>query len=423
MIAAFLMLAVAVLPPEGPFCWKGKEVPFAEPVKFFRIVPMKEPKLMTPLQERYVGDDTDRLVAQFAKTRSAEDAFDIFRCLASSSDTNEFAAVSVAERDYLLRYAAAKGQEKALEFFDENGRLLSGLAFEYVYAQYRYHNAKRMLGPSPQGAPGYGHYSDTSIRPYETKGKLKELLDRYSMTARWFEDKLPFLEFTPKDCPTNEVPLLVYLPGSGEQGTNIIVQFNQRACLEKVVSAEFQKKHPCRFMIICLPDKANVNSGHGYPFFRDARSALYNDMILAYARYSDAPKVDSRRIYLTGLGSGGTIANGMMLDHPGRYAAVAPVWHFPYSSLVHPRIPGNWRFYNAIDPRASDNRYDPKRMKWYARTIEDFTENAISVGGDCSFQYVPRSGEGCWWNAVWSGDEIYDWLFSKTAPVGSREEF
>lgn len=416
MIASLLIAAAAVLPPEGPLVWKGAPVELVERVKYYRIVPMKEPELVPSERARYWGRNLDLLVKQFAETQTADDAFTVFNRLATDLGTNAYATVS-SSCDYLVRFAAARGHKKAREFFDEEGHPLTGLAFEYVLAKYRQYYSGRDELPRPERERGFGDSPATAIRPYACDGELQALLDRYGMTAKWYEDRLPFLEFTPKDCPADEVPLVVYIPGSGEQGADIAVQFKQRACLEKVVSAEFQKRHPCRFMVICLPAGANCNIGDGYPDMRDKRSDLYYDMILASAKHADGPKVDPRRIYLTGLGSGASIACGLALDHPGRFAAVAPVWGHPRTTLVHPRAPGNWRFYNTFDPEHPKPSHDMKLMQFYAQRFKGFTENVRSAGGDCAFLCVPEVETGWWWDAVWSGDEVYDWMFGKTAFV------
>ena len=44
MIAHLLILAAAVLPPQGPLRWKGEEIKLNPPARYFRIVPMKEPE-------------------------------------------------------------------------------------------------------------------------------------------------------------------------------------------------------------------------------------------------------------------------------------------------------------------------------------------------------------------------------------------
>ena len=426
MIAQLLILAAAVLPPEGPLRWKGEEVRLNPPVQRFRIIPMREPEPVKETERRFYGTHPDGMIRTFAANSDPAAAFAVFRALASfdhidmlsHAPTNRFAAVTASEREYLLRFAASKGDKDALELFDEKGELLTGREYDYVLARHYRAYSRRQLPGGEAGSPGYGCAAADPIRPYPADPELQKLLDQYALKAHWFyqttNNALPFFEFTPKDCPTNEVPLVVYVPGSGEQGTNLIVQFNQRACLEKVVSAEFQQKHPCRFLIICLPEKANHNSGRGYPYMLDPRSELYNDLILAYAKNAEGPKVDMRRIYLTGLGSGATIAAGMVLDHPGRFAAVAPVWLTPYSSVVHPRTPGNWRYYNNYDLECPDPDDDARQFKSLLRIRNEFETNVKAAGCDCSFNYVPRETPWPWWNLVWSGDEIYDWMFSKS---------
>ena len=59
-------------------------------------------------------------------------------------------------------------------------------------------------------------------------------------------------------------------------------------------------------------------------------------------------------------------------------------------------------------------------MKRFARRRDEFIANVRAGGGDCSVHYVPRDTPWPWWNVVWSGDEIYDWMFSKTAPAEVR---
>ena len=431
MIAPFLILAAAVLPPEGPLFWKGEELKLNPPPQYFRVVPMKEPEPVKESERLRPSKDPNELIRRFAAGSDPATAFAVFRRLAAAdyrdeyslAKTNRFAAVTASEREYLLRFAASKGDADALEFFDENGDMLSGLEYDYVYARHYYAYARRQLPGGEAGEPGYGCAAEDPIRPYPAEAELQRLLDRYALKAYRFyqteDDSLPFLEFTPKDCPESEVPLVVYVPGNGEQGTNLVVQFNQRACLEKVVSEEFQRKRPCRFLVICLPEAADKVIGRGYPEGLDSRNELYNDLILAYAKGAEGPKVDSRRIYLTGLGTGAKIAAAMALDHPGRFAAVAPVWLTPHSSVVHPHLPGNWRYYNIYNPEFPCPDDDAETMRWLVGKRNRFTANVIAAGGDCTFCYVPADTPWPWWNLVWSGDEIYDWMFSKSVPADS----
>lgn len=379
--------ASPVAPPKGPCFWRGKDVS------------------TLACDER---QDPDRMIRRFAVKPDPGLAFDIFGQIAAEEyrlgswqrRIGRFGDVSVAEREYLLRFAASKGHPQALSFFDEKGSLLTGRRYDYALAQCQNPDGQRRL---VNGFPDESEACAAAdpIRPYAADAELQKLLDRYALTVHRFHrsetNSLPFFEFTPKDCPVDEVPLVVYVPGSGEQGTNLCVQFNQRVCLEKVVSSEFQKKHPCRFLLVCLPDGANVGVAHGYPDARNEWSDLYHDLIFAYARQAEGPKVDLRRVYLTALGSGARIAGGLALDHPGRYAASALAWYYPNVSTVHPQYPGSWRIYNVGSACGS----------------KSFAENVLAAGGDCTFHGVSPEAAHPWWNAVWSGDEVWDWLFDK----------
>lgn len=149
-----------------------------------------------------------------------------------------------------------------------------------------------------------------------------------------------------------------------------------------------------------FPESANYGVAHGYPDARNERSDLYHDLISTYACRAEDLKVDLSRIYLTSLGSGARIAGGLAMDHPRSYAAAASAWYLPIQSCVHPLLPGNWRIYN------NDRRYGN----------DAFAKSVVAGGGDCSFLFVDPEAAHSWWNAVWSGGEVWAWLFSKSAP-------
>lgn len=145
---------------------------------------------------------------------------------------------------------------QASSFFDEKGELLTGRWYDYALSLCGKSDGNRLL---VRGFPDVfeGLAAADSICPYAAGAELQQLLDRHSLTAHWFYRMetavLPFFEFTPKNCTSDRLPQVVYIPARDEQGTNLVVQFNQRACIEKVVSPEFQAKHPCRFLLVCFP--------------------------------------------------------------------------------------------------------------------------------------------------------------------------
>ena len=91
----------------------------------------------------------------------------------------------------------------------------------------------------------------------------------------------------------------------------------------------------------------------------------------------------------------------------------------PYSPIVHPENPGNWRFYNL--PRKSDDARAKAREYW-GKLKSEFTANVRAGGGDCAFIEVPRRDDagGSWWDGVWASDEVWEWMFSKRAGAHGR---
>ena len=391
----------------------------------------------------------DELVSEFVKTRSGDLAFEIFLLLtAEGNKRNPYTKWTPEEADYFLRFAANHGSVRARQFFDGEGEIKTGRAYEYVFAEYSpNYRVRRPYPYDLAGAPGSG--MPGAFRLYDADDALKDLMSRHSLVAMWFDlgmpkppdpnaeeyvravarhrrpvdrscdhalpPSLPFLAYRPKTNSDDSVPLVVYMPGSGEQGEDLKLQFRQTACLAKVTSSVFQARHPAYFLVIAPPEYGNQNCGYGYPFEAANRvNEAYNDLVLAYVRAANAPRIDPDRIYLTGLGSGATIAMAMALDHPGRFAAVAPVWAHPYSPIVHPENPGNWRFYNL--PRKSDDARAKAREYW-GKLKSEFTANVRAGGGDCAFVEVPRrdDADGVWWDRVWTSDELWDWMFSKRA--------
>ena len=414
------------------------------------------PKDYADWLERFAGKErkpmpgsiysADALVSEFVAKRSGDTAFEIFLVLtAEGNGAHPYSEWTKEEAEYFLRFAANHGSARARQFFDDAGELKTGRAYEYVFAEYSPNYRVRRLYPYEiKGAPGNG--MDGSFRPYEADAELKAQLERYSLEAQWFDyslpdppdpnvagykkafenhhaegleykscadclpPSLPFLAFRPRKAD-GAVPLVVYMPGSGEQGTDLKLQFRQTACMAKVVSGEFQERHPAYLLVIAPPSYGNVNVGYGYPAGTGNRvSAEYNDLILAYIRKAESPRIDPSRIYITGLGSGANIAMGMALDHPGRFAAVAPVWCRALSPIVHPERPGNWRIYNVANKPAGseENRHR-------ADMLDEFEANVRAGGGECSLVDVPGVKEGCWWDQVWSSDEVWEWMFSKRA--------
>ena len=165
------------------------------------------------------------------------------------------------------------------------------------------------------------------------------------------------------------------------------------------------------------PVNANCGIPSGYPVQpRAPLITLYDDLVLKVVEMSraegaTAPPVDDRRIYLTGLGSGGAMAIAMSLDHPGRYAATAVTWAIPlHQPVLHPNAPGNWWFGYEAKPHAV--KPEPYR-DFYRKFWGKFRGDVERFGGSFMYRTYSKGDHVWWWDVMWESDEFWKWCFDK----------
>lgn len=178
-------------------------------------------------------------------------------------------------------------------------------------------------------------------------------------------------------------PLLVFLHGSGERGSD----------LEKV------KVHG--------PPKL-VAQGQALPFIvvspqcPDGESWLpeaVNDLIDAIsAKYP----VDPDRIYLTGLSMGGFGTWATACQYPQKFAAIAPVCGYTDPNEVTPlkSLPV-WAFQGGKDSVVSPEAHE--------QTVKALK----ALGGDVTYTVYPKAGHDSW-TATYANPELYAWLLRHT---------
>lgn len=254
---------------------------------------------------------------------------------------------------------------------------------------------------------------DSNIHPLSVSNETKAAMAKYSLKA--YEDGDPAhavgaLLFTPKPRGAGPLPMVVYIPGSGEIG-EVARQFRQRAIFERVTSAAFQKKHPCYLLAISPPKDAHTLMG-GMPGRPSAMQRAIHGFIRELAGRQRRPKVDLRRIYLTGFSYGGNGAYALAQHYPEAYAAVVPIAALPplpeYFSGEHP---GSWwHFYNEGD--YARHGLDASDLERYARMVN-------AAGGDFRVGAYPSAGHDAWTKA-WREDVVWDWVFSKSLGGAAR---
>lgn len=178
-------------------------------------------------------------------------------------------------------------------------------------------------------------------------------------------------------------PVIIFLHGIGERGTNINVVKN--VGLPKKIG----KQTDFMFLVIapqCKPDT-----------WWDIRSlnALYAEVIEKY-------NVDPQRIYLTGLSMGGYGAWDWAMLNPEKFAAVAPICggaDYLDKAANMKNVPA-WTFHNADDPTVGveNTREIVRVLRNAGNTRVKYTEN-------------PTGGHDAWTKA-YANNDLYSWFKS-----------
>ena len=211
------------------------------------------------------------------------------------------------------------------------------------------------------------------------------------------------------------MPLVVYIAGSGEQGTDLKKMFRQTVVFDAVRDPSFVFAHPCHLLAIMPPDFATrasyLHYPHRYSFCSNPPSGdppanldllrMYADLVFELQRQLESKgrgTIDPNAIVLTGLGSGASAALSMMREYPGRYAGVCAT--YPSSQFLVPAV----------------DRYRPGRW-WFAvseeyHKIDDMVNTMVEVyrkaGADVRLNYYPDGNN--WWNAQYSSPEFQGWI-------------
>lgn len=178
---------------------------------------------------------------------------------------------------------------------------------------------------------------------------------------------------------TNEYPLVLFLHGAGERGTD----------LEKV------KVHG-------LPRL--VNEGKKFPFIvvspQCPENTFWNtDILLALLDEIEANyRVDKNRIYVTGLSMGGHGTWSLALAQPNRFAAIAPVcgWSIPSVACTIKHLP-IWVFHGALDNVVP------------VISSEVMVEKLKECGSNVELTIYPEANHDSW-TETYNNDKLYEWF-------------
>jgi predicted peptidase len=195
--------------------------------------------------------------------------------------------------------------------------------------------------------------------------------------------KIDYLLFLPRgyEKSTERWPLLLFLHGSGESGTNL-------AKLKKHGPPKLVESKPEFPFILVSPQSA----GHGWD--NGALMALLDDVTSKY-------RVDPHRIYLTGLSMGGFGTWSLAAAHPGRFAAIVPICGGGKTTDARKlaALP-IWAFHGAKDPTVP-----------VARSRE-MVAAIRAAGGNVKYTEYPEAVHDCW-TETYDNPELYKWLLAQ----------
>jgi predicted peptidase len=204
--------------------------------------------------------------------------------------------------------------------------------------------------------------------------------------------KIQYLLFVPAGVHGRggpKLPLLIFLHGSGEAGTDL----NKLKVQGPPKIVESRPDFPFIVASPQTPDDDLFDPG--------ALDALLDELI-------ERLPVDPDRVYLTGLSLGGEWTYGWASLRPERFAAIAPVsgeWTTAVDCrLKHVPV---WAFHGAKDDVVPI-------------TADEAMISAINAcGGDAHMTVYPDSGHDAWTQA-YATEELYTWLLAHRRYAGAR---
>ena len=201
--------------------------------------------------------------------------------------------------------------------------------------------------------------------------------------------EMNYLLFLPKEYDGKKrSPMMLFLHGSGERGTNIWKVATHGPPKNVAEHREFP------FILV------SPQCPEGQDWSKDVLLALLEEMMRKYA-------VDTNRIYLTGLSMGGYGTWDLGLSYPEKFAAIAPICGGGemISLLLSSREKGQalktlavWAFHGAKDPVVP--------LEESERMVEAVKKAGVR---EVKFTVYPEAGHDSW-TETYQNPELYLWF-------------
>lgn len=215
---------------------------------------------------------------------------------------------------------------------------------------------------------------------------------------------LPYRLLVPRDVrPGQSYPLVIWLHGSGEKGTNNRLQLHPPLS-ETFLADAARTKHPCFVMVPQCPSDA---SWTGVAINKAPEISEPSRMILAtIAELQKEFTIDARRISIGGFSMGGFGTWDLVVRRPSLFAAAFPISGTPPGwEKLAPFIKDVplWVFHGEKDPMSP------------VAAARQLVAALRKAGSPVKYTEYRGAGHNCG-NAL-AEPELLDWLFSRQRPT------
>jgi acetyl esterase/lipase len=202
---------------------------------------------------------------------------------------------------------------------------------------------------------------------------------------------MPYRLFVPPDYdPNRKYPIVVWLHGAGEVGTNNTGPASHVSAHRLASRA----KNPAYSSLVLVPQT--------YDFWGErAQSSVLDILALLENQYS----IDTNREYLTGISAGGIGVWDFIANHPDKFAAAVPVAGYGDPNTVEnfKNMP-IWVFHSLADEVLP---------AIYSQIMVDALRAA---GGHPLYTEYPFGTHGSSFNDTYSEPQLFQWLYAQALP-------
>ena len=224
-------------------------------------------------------------------------------------------------------------------------------------------------------------------------------------------DTLPYRLYRSQkaDTMTEALPLVIFLHGAGERGTDNCMQLKH--CIRYFLNDTVTSRYPFLLMVPqCPNDRRWLNTDWSLPehTMDSVPTAEMLGVMAVLDSLVDAGAVDSTQVYICGISMGGFGTWDAQQRWPGKFAAAIAICGGgdPAYAETMKNIP-IYIFHGLLDGVVMPSR----SIQMYNALKYVGNEEAILVT-------YPELGHVCW-NEAFSTPGLFGWLFGKRKPVSS----